>query len=373
MKRVFALFLAAAAILAAAATGSASTAAICTPTGFFRDGMNLTAAKINPGNVSGTLDAAPCNIGVYYSPGHSGTVNYANYFGVVNNGGTVNVTNSLVEHIGEDPLNGAQHGVGVYFYTGATGTIGNNSVIFYQNAGIVAAGAGTSAHITGNTVTGLGPVDFIAQNGIEVLSGAWADVNGNSVSGNSYTPGTVVSVGILPYGAANGTTVRNNSVDSNDVGVYALLTGGMRITGNKATNSPWDGIDLDSQSGALVQNNSAVGNQEIGFGLFSVSSSVLYLNNAKNNGSDARPGGGLYVDSGSSGNTMRSNRASGNYPYDCEDDSSGSGTAHTANTWAGNQGNSSLPAGICGQAVYGLSGPFAAPAAAHLRAVSPSS
>ena len=37
---------------------------VCTPTGFYRDGINLTAAKIG-GAVTGTLDATGCNIGAY--------------------------------------------------------------------------------------------------------------------------------------------------------------------------------------------------------------------------------------------------------------------------------------------------------------------
>src|SRR5689334_11458542 len=74
----------------------AAHAATCTPTGFFRDSINMTAALINPGNVTGNVDATGCNIGVYYGPGASGRVNGANiyganYFGVVNNGAAVNI------------------------------------------------------------------------------------------------------------------------------------------------------------------------------------------------------------------------------------------------------------------------------------------
>ena len=49
---------------------SSSTLA-CTPTGLMRDGINLTAALVNPsGPVTGTVNATGCNIGVYYGPGH---------------------------------------------------------------------------------------------------------------------------------------------------------------------------------------------------------------------------------------------------------------------------------------------------------------
>ncbi|HEV2951307.1 MAG TPA: hypothetical protein VGZ51_04295 [Actinomycetota bacterium] len=47
------------------------------------------------------------------------------------------------------------------------------------------------------------------------------------------------------------------------------------------------------------------------------------------------------------GNQIRSNTASGNGNLDCEDDSSGSGTSGTANTWTSNNGVTDDPNGIC--------------------------
>ena len=44
---------------------TSAAAAGCTPTGFFRDGLNMTAAQIG-GDVTGSLDATGCNVGVYY-------------------------------------------------------------------------------------------------------------------------------------------------------------------------------------------------------------------------------------------------------------------------------------------------------------------
>jgi hypothetical protein len=73
--------------------GMATAKAACTATGFFRDGINMTAASINPaGTVSGTVNATGCNIGVYYDAAHPGHVasgsdiSGANYYGVVDNG-----------------------------------------------------------------------------------------------------------------------------------------------------------------------------------------------------------------------------------------------------------------------------------------------
>jgi hypothetical protein len=75
-----------------------AAAQACSPTGFTVDGINMTAAEINPGNVTGSVDATGCNIGIYYDDGTNpgavgGTVNNAtisgdpNYFGIVANGG----------------------------------------------------------------------------------------------------------------------------------------------------------------------------------------------------------------------------------------------------------------------------------------------
>jgi len=216
-----------------------ATAATCTPTGFVRDSMNLTAAVINPvgtyhGN-HGVLDATGCNIGVYYSPGHTGTVSGvsifgANYFGVVNNGSKVTVTKNTIYNIGETPLNGDQHGVGVYFAyaSGATGSITYNKIYNYQKGGIVVDGTGDSAKIEHNTVLGQGPVNYIAQNGIEIGLGATGTIISNYVSGNSYTGAYGASSGgILLFGGACygdvysvNVQIEHNTVIGNDVGLY---------------------------------------------------------------------------------------------------------------------------------------------------------
>ena len=106
--------------------------------------------------------------------------------------------------IGDSPsLSGAQHGVGVYYYGyntpgTVTGTVSGNTVSSYQKGGIVVNGANATVQVTGNTVAGLGPVDFIAQNGIQFGWGANGSAAGNDISGNFYT-GTV-GIGPTPGG-----------------------------------------------------------------------------------------------------------------------------------------------------------------------------
>ena len=102
------------------------------------------------GDVTGTLDATGCDIGVYYAPGTTGSVNAADisgaiYYGVVANAAAVNVTNSSIHDIGETPLNGSQRGVGVFYTTlnqdlsptgtAATGTVSGNSSRSIRRAG----------------------------------------------------------------------------------------------------------------------------------------------------------------------------------------------------------------------------------------------
>ena len=234
MKKGFTLSLILILLLVALPMGTAS-AATCTPTGFFRDSINLTASLINPSAVTGTVDATGCNIGVYINTGkvtiNGAEIFGANYFGVVNDGAKVTVKSSNIHDIGETPLNGTQHGVAVYFVYGsaATGSITGNDIWNYQKGGIVVNGVGTSADIKNNTVTGQGPVSYIAQNGIQVGYGANAMVQGNTVTGNSYTGTSTVSGGIIVVGGpcpvydsayTVGTQIVNNTVTNNDIGVF---------------------------------------------------------------------------------------------------------------------------------------------------------
>lgn len=221
----------------------------CTPTGFERDGINLTAAVINPPTtVTGNLDAAGCNIGVYIDSVDAtidhADISGANYYGVVVNGDhgspSASITNSNIHNIGEAPLNGTQHGVAIYFrsffLTGsASGTISSNALTDYQKGGIVANGQGVNVAITDNTVTGQGPVTYIAQNGIQIGYSASASIMRNTVTNNAYSgTNNASSGGILVIGGAGygtcpdgalcpytvNTRIIQNTLRGNDVGVW---------------------------------------------------------------------------------------------------------------------------------------------------------
>jgi hypothetical protein len=230
-------------IILACLAMAAWAAPVCTQTGFSRDGINLTAAMINPvGTVSGEVDATGCNIGVYYNMGQGtvsdANIHGANYYGVVADGTgaavTVDVLNSSIHDIGESPLNGAQHGVGIYFTAfhgnSVSGRISGNTIWNYQKGGIVVNGPDATADVENNIVQGQGRVDYIAQNGIQAGWGATATILRNTVTGNAYTgtncasSGGIIAVGGPLYGPPNvyttGTRIVGNTVVNNDVGVY---------------------------------------------------------------------------------------------------------------------------------------------------------
>jgi hypothetical protein len=236
-RRIAVSAMAAALLVGSAATVASAAAVSCTHTGYEEDGIDLTAAQIG-GTVSGTLDAGGCNIGAYFDSTHPGSVTGAdifgaNYYGVLVNGANVDVTSSDVHDIGETPLNGAQHGDAIAYRNGATGTISDNIVGHYQKTGILVT-TGSAAQILDNTVTGEGPINYIAQNGIQISYGATAAVTGNTVTGNWYLPKSYTACGLLIYkaggvGASKGgiSFIRaENTIYGNEVDICNFGKGG---------------------------------------------------------------------------------------------------------------------------------------------------
>ncbi len=186
------------------------------------NGANLTAAVVDPsGTFSGTLDANGCDVGVYYGS-QSGSIDNAKIYGAkeygvfVDNGQTVNVSNSYIFKIGDTPPSGNQYGVGIYYTDGATGTVSVNTVSEYQKNGMAFTDEGTRVDATGNTVNGSGEVPNIAQNGIEFSYGASGSARGNTINGNWYTGSNWTSTGLLLFDvSANQVKTSNNKFMNN--------------------------------------------------------------------------------------------------------------------------------------------------------------
>jgi hypothetical protein len=201
IKKITVSIIAAVVCLSLILSHSPAHAATCSPTGYEKDGKYLTAAYINPTTVTSPINATGCNIGVYYDHNYDGIAELdgveiygANYFGVLVNGDAgnvqVNITKSKIHNIGEVPFNGAQHGVAIYYLAmngfQATGIVEKNEVFKYQKNGITINGPGADVTVIGNTVTGEGRIDYIAQNGIQFGWGAMGKLTGNEVSGNYF-------------------------------------------------------------------------------------------------------------------------------------------------------------------------------------------
>ena len=136
-----------------------------------------------------------------------------NLYGILVEGGAgLLLSQSVVESIGANPLTsagGCQGGVGVQVgnsNTNQTGhaILGSDTVRGYQKNGITADGAGSTAFVVGSTVTGAGATPYIAQNGIQISTGARGQIFGSTISGNNYTgTGEASSTGVLLYGGGD--------------------------------------------------------------------------------------------------------------------------------------------------------------------------
>src|SRR5207253_8444349 len=233
-------------------------------------------------------------------PGYCGSLHY----GVrVDNGGSANILGNHITDIRDqyDPitgqLSGCQNGMGVVVGhhprdlppdavpgdpSSGSARIEGNLVEHYQKNGIVVGGNGSSAGITANRVFGFGASPTIAQNGIEVIQEATAQVKHNFSSGHVYTgPMVDEATGVLPYFAGTA-DINHNTVAQNDVGVYVFesATGSLTsLNHNRTRSSTFDGIVLDLTDNVTVQENFTEQNHGPGIGLYEGASTNTVENN----------------------------------------------------------------------------------------------
>ena len=156
---------------------------------------------------------------------------------LVTDGATANIHDNKVLDIRDNVFSGCQNGRAIQVGLGSaigTATISNNIVSGYQKGGIYVYNTGSSATITGNTVTGAGTTNVIAQNGICILLGATATISGNTVSRNSFNLTGNVSdwgaCGILLYQSGAVSLTGGNNLSENDNNYYATgVTGALSL------------------------------------------------------------------------------------------------------------------------------------------------
>ena len=158
--------------------------------------------------------------------------------GFWNCGGSV--TNVDITGVRDDPFSGAQHGVSIYAFnnTGGPYTIDLTDIVIddIQKAGIVLGGSGLTANLTRCSVTGAGPTDVTAQNGIQVGYGASGEITDCNVADVAYTAGQWGASGILFYEAANGAVASGSVVSGSQAAIVFHETSGS-VNGATVTTS----------------------------------------------------------------------------------------------------------------------------------------
>lgn len=145
-----------------------------------------------------------------------------------------------------------------------------------------------------------------------------------------YNTGTGFQGSALFFGGGNdGVVVDHNDLRSGSTrGIrFSLAFGGSASTNMLITNNTVIGMafsGLDAEAGALVN-------------------STIYNNPHFDKNGQA----GIHLRAGDSRNVIKGNSMRGNGTYDAQHESTGTGTAGTANTWVKNSCATSSPAGLC--------------------------
>jgi predicted extracellular nuclease len=150
--------------------------------------------------------------------------------GILFDGASGSILNNHVLGINQG-ASGCQEGNGIevrntpFDSTGVDTTVlvSGNEVRDYQKGGIIANGS-VDVTILGNRVDGVGPVDYIAQNGIQVAFGGTGVVESNTVSDNFYT-GPDLGCGLLFF-EADGVKQKKNTFAGNEKDVCNFGRGG---------------------------------------------------------------------------------------------------------------------------------------------------
>ena len=236
----------------------------------------------------------------------------------------------------------------------------HNLIDEYQKNGVQVFNAGTTARVDHNVITGSTAVQAnIASNGVVVLCHAAATVDHNSISNHHFTGTfTVASSGgvILDMAPPATSDVDHNQIFDNDYGVETDTQENAEISHNDVYQHTQDGLilcgdpsqDCGPATRLVVRSNNVYNNRGSGITLMGADANLIKSNKVQNNGTElGDTTDGLRVDSGSANNQILNNMMAGNVTHDCHDDSAGSGTAGTANTWQNDQGQTENRPGLC--------------------------
>jgi hypothetical protein len=246
---------------------------------------------------------------------------------------------------------------------------GNNITISY-NSFVNLSGPGAGINTTGTGSCGSSPSAATFSNNLAIASNSFVD-NGAAFTDPTYGPG-FIDENFLALFCSTNARISHNTVtitDANDANAATpIYMGGgdwnTSVTANTLTGNGTpsaSGIQLNSNFYAPGTSVSISHNTISGFyygihisgsnygGGFSAPSDFLVENNtitsSGQNGIELNQG--TDATGSPSGGTLSDNTITSSTTFACFDDSSGSGTAGTANTWLNNAGAPSSPPGLC--------------------------
>ena len=182
------------------------------------------------------------------------------------------------------------------------GTISNSTIENYQQLGVSVTVPGSAGTVKNDVIQGIpGGIPGTSLLGVVLGDGASASVHNNTISDNLDPTASASNTnsqgdGLIVAFTSTPVSLNDNTFSHNDVGLEILQASGVKSANDKLQNGTFDGIR---------------------------------------------------VDPGSSGNSLANDQASSNKEFDCEDDTTGTGTAGTADTWTNDQGSTMTPPGIC--------------------------
>ncbi len=307
-----------------------------------------------------TVQDANNNAGIHLSSAGSGydirsNVVQLNTFGIYFNSNGVERSDVRKNCIRDNNVPGAAAGNGIYSDQGLFNAgIERNVFTGHENASIILLG-----QVAGSVAVASADVKIEHNAIIDDSSVIIANLKDSEINHN-------LSVASHGSGIFFGGDVRDVEVGHNRIVDCAFTGINLRfdpasypvaspnvdnvVRNNNVTGCGDSGIRVrDGSNHNAVRNNKVANNGDDGIGLYNGDDNVVAHNKSKDNGRD-----GLFVDQDSAGNVLDDNRMQANADHDCDDQSTGTGTAGTANTWKKNKGDTQNRPGLCKGAVVTL-------------------
>lgn len=242
---------------------------------------------------------------------------------------------------------GSAAGNGVYSDQGVKrAEVEKNVFTGHENAAMIFVGPlGTQSELklSRNLLTDDAPIILAKVTGSEVSRNVSVKSKGSGIFFGGNVSHVRVKENVLRDGAFTGINLRT---DSANYGTTGPNTDNV-IEGNRVSGFGDAGIRLREGATRNVVRGNRVSRNGTGDEGDGISLENADNNLVRGNRSEANRRDGLRADSASSGNRIERNRMTRNREHDCHDDSTGTGTAGTANVWRGNQGATENRRGLC--------------------------